>query len=90
MHKGGVSSPSWQMSRGYSHDSLQDSTNLLYLKRDHELLISVLANKNGRIDVYNQYLQFCSLISRDAWPTIVDAPLALIFKLGQGANLSLF
>jgi len=88
-HTGGVGSLYRQMSRGYSRDSLQESSNLFHLQCYHQVLISVLLYKNSQHNVDKQYQPFRTEINHDARPTIVDTQLTLNFKMGQGANLCL-
>jgi len=52
--------------------------------------MSILAYKNSQNNVYKQCQPFHAVINHDARPTIVYAPLMLIVKMGQGANLFLF
>jgi len=86
----GVGSLYWQMSRGYSRNSLQDSNNLFHVQSYHQLFRSLLAYSNSENDVYNQQQPHCALINHHAMPTIVDTPLTLILKLMQGTFTFLF
>jgi len=79
-----------QICTGYSRHILRDINNIFYSQSCHWVYLSFLMYKNSQNDVYRQQQPHCTVINRDSRPTIVDAPLTLIFNMGQGGCCFLF
>ena len=85
IYKQGVASLYRQISKRYSNDRLPDDKNLIYIQSCDSVFMSDWTYKTGQNFVYSQSLPHRALNIHDARPQIVDTPLTLISKMGQGA-----
>jgi hypothetical protein len=90
IYKQGFGSHSGLISKRSSRDSLPYNHNLIYFQHCTSVILNVLAHKISQNSIYRHLWLSRALINHPARPKIVDAPLTLIFRMGQGACLFFF
>ena len=89
-YKQGFGSLSGLIRKRSSHDSLPDNHNFIYFPCCNLVILNVLVHKTSQNSIYRPLWVSCALINHPARPKIIDDPLTLIFRMGQGVCLLLF
>jgi hypothetical protein len=90
IYRQGFGSLSGLIRKRSSRDSLPDNHNLIHFQCCNSVILNVLAHKTSQNSIYRHLRLSRTLFKHPARPKIVDALLALIFRMGQGVCLFLF
>jgi len=87
IYKQGFGSLSGLISKTLSCDSVPDNHNLIHFQSCNSVILHILAHKTSQNPIYRHLWLCCTWINHPARSKIVDAPLTLMFGMGQGPCL---